>query len=441
MPATASKRANEQPYDVAQALIAAGFLGAFIAPWFGIPAATVATAKTLLWGTAAIGGTLYVAGKWRIQDERQTWLDRDAGRYLIGRMRSGKTTLATLWFQDDIRRAHGCAWVTTHGARDIARLVPADRLTLISPPRTHGLNILTGGDPYNIANRVSTVCGRAFDLGDIQRQLLHTAALTIAEERPGATLWDVWRFCDDPNERREYVMASEVAQRAWADPDPKSLRGLVTRLGNMLNSPRLSRGLADPEAINLDDEVRAGRIVVLDIAQDDSADAEMLARSLVDMFQQVGLKRPRSAPSYPVYLDEFQGYTSPGIAVWLAEGGKRHMPLTLIHQMRAQLPDDLARIASSCGTVYCMAVNIHDAREMAAEIGVADPLKLPHLSTRTYYARVLQRGRAVHIGPRRVPFVGKKRAPRWLREIRRHTLHALGVLPRAPKRPESHRAG
>lgn len=301
----------------------------------------------------------------------------------------------------------GAAWVTTHGARDIAALVPEDRLTLFSPPRTPGINILAGGDAYAAANRVSTVMGRMWpDLGDIQQQLLYTAALTVAQERKDATLWDVLRFCDDSQERHQYAMESEIAQRAWAGPEKGAVRGLVSRLGRMLASPRLSRGLADVDGIDLDAEVRSQRVVVADLTQDDTADALVLAAALVGMLQQVAVHRSANAPSYPVFLDEFQSYADESVEVWITEGGKRHMPVTLLHQARKQLSPRLAAVTLSCGTIYCMAVNIHDARELATELGLDDPSFLSSQPPRNYRARILSHGRVLY-RKGRTPYVDR----------------------------------
>lgn len=392
---------------------------------------------------AALSGMIgTVGGAWwllRPTDLAQTVNDRDAARYLIGDQRTGKTTLASLWFQDDIRTPHswthqgrgysagndrGAAWITTHGAADIAALVPPGRLSLFSPPNTRGINILAGGDPYASANRVVTIMERLWpDLGDVQRQLLYTAALTVSQERPRATLHDVVRFCDDPRERRAYAVNSEAAQRSWANPDKGAVRGLITRLDRTLASPRLSLGLADPDGYDLDDEIRKNRVFVADLTQDDTADAEVLAQALVSMFQQVSVRRGSDAQMYPVYLDEFQGYTSASIETWITEGGKRHCPLTLIHQNRSQIEGKkrLAAAALSCGTIYCMRVNVHDAKELAPALGLKseEAAQLTSLPTRHYRARILSRGRIIH---RRgsVPYVdGSRRDDRADRDAAR----------------------
>ena len=399
--------------------------GAALPPLLGWAAPVGASLK--LAGALALGGV--AIRMLRRHEAEQTRDDRDAGTYIVGKQRSGKTTLASLLFEADIRSPHswthrpipwlpyerrywaandkGAAWVTTHGARDIAALVPDGRLTLFSPPRTPGINILAGGDAYAAANRVSTVMGRMWpDLGDIQQQLLYTAALTVAQERPDATLWDVLRFCD--GERHDFSVESEIAQRAWASPDKGAVKGLVARLGRMLASPRLSRGLADPDGIDLDAEVRSQRVVVADLTQDDTADALVLAAALVGMLQQVAVHRPADAPSYPVFLDEFQSYADESVEVWIAEGGKRHMPVTLLHQARKQLSPRLAAVTLSCGTIYCMAVNIHDARELATELGVDDPALLSAQPPRSYRARILSHGRIVY-RKGRTPYVDRAR--------------------------------
>lgn len=370
-------------------------------------------------GAGAAAGAVW---KLAVPNLEQTVNDRDAGTYLFGDQRTGKTTLASTWFVRDIRTPHswthrgrrhgaanarGAAWITTHGAADIAALVPPDRLTLFSPPRTPGVNIMAGRDPYPIASRVVTVVRRMYsDLGDNQGHLLATAAQTVAEERETSTLWDVLRFISDASERRNYEMASEIAQIAWGSPDKASVRGLANRLGDMLRSPRLARGLADVDGYDLAEEVRLNRVIIADLTQDDTADAAVLASALVNILQQVSVRRGPNAQMYPVTLDEFQGYVSGAIATWITEGGKRHMPLTLVHQNRAQIEGDkkLAAAALSCGTIVCMRVAIHDAREIASQLGLADPTILTTLPTRTAYARVLSHGRLIYRKVR-VPYV------------------------------------
>ena len=365
------------------------------------------------------------AAYWLIRPSpEQTVNDRDSATYIIGRRRSGKTTLASLMFARDTHPHHtwrhfarrysatnprGAAWITTHGARDIAAIVPPDRLSLISPPHTRGLNILQGTDPYGVANRVVTVIRRMYpDLGSVQTPMLYTAALTVAEERRDATLWDVYRFCD--GERRQYEMHSEVAQRQWADPEKTAVRGLVARLGRMLSSPRLSRGIADPQGYDLDEEVRQNRVIVADLVQDDTADALVLAQAIIAMLQQVSVRRGKNAQMYPVYADEFQSYADDSITIWLEEGGKRHMPLSLVHQSREQLSPKLKSATLSSGTIYAFALNIHDAKEVAPELGIAqnEAQSLTALPTRTYHARILSHGRVVY-RKARVPYVDAAR--------------------------------
>lgn len=444
-------KADYQLWDTTEALIGAGAFMALIAPWIGVSAATMALAKTVLLSAGALGSCLYLASKIDGDDERQTGQDRDGGVYVDGVQRSGKSTfLLHERFLPDIRSGNGAGWVTTHGARDVAREVrrvlgsQAERMLVVySPPKTRGLNIMGGGDPYRAANRVATVFDRMFpDLGPLQQQLLYSAALVVSEERPGATLEDVRRFCDDPHERRQYAITSEIAQSAWAMAKPDSVSGLVFRIGKLLRSPRLAKGLADPNGIDLDDVVRLGKVLVCDLTQDDTSDALILAQAVVGMLQQVSVRRPARAPSWPCYLDEFQSYMDDSVEIWITQGGKRHMPVTLAHQNRHQLPEGKMRSATlSCGTIYAFNLELHDARELAPVLGVDDPLKLVRLPRRTYYARVLQNGRPRYIGPRKVPFIGRRRPPRWLREIRRHVRRLVwggGPHARSGRRAPSH---
>jgi hypothetical protein len=128
------------------------------------------------------------------------------------------------------------------------------------------------------------------------------------------------------------------------------------------------------------------------------------------MLQQVAVHRSANAPSYPVFLDEFQSYADESVEVWITEGGKRHMPVTLLHQARAQLGKEspLKAVTLSCGTIYCMAVNIHDAREMATELGVDDAAILSSQPPRSYRARILSHGRVLY-RKGRTPYVDRTR--------------------------------
>lgn len=324
----------------------------------------------------------------------RTWADWDAGTYIVGKPRQGKTTYAMSLFRDLLPMA-GCAWITTHGASDVAAMVPEERLVLFSPPRTPGLNVMAGRDPYMVANRITTLFRRMYpDAGPRMDQLLYTAALTVAQE-PEADLWKVLKFVDDEYARAESRMG-EVATMSWSDASRASVQSLRDRLGRMLVSPRLRRGLSDPDGIDLDRIVAEEKVLVVDVRQDDTADAAILCEAVLGMLQQVGARRREGAMRWPVFADEFQGYADASLNDWIAEGPKRHMPLVLIHQGRRQLPASLQEATMLCGSIYAFGLAWHDARELSPMLGVPAE-ELAALPVRAYAAAELMGGHVIRV--------------------------------------------
>src|SRR5687768_38144 len=91
-------------------------------------------------------------------------IERRSGLYILGRPRSGKTTLIKNILVQDIANGHGVFFLDPHGdaIEDLQQRIPADRrddVIVLDPTDetyAYGINLLACSDPRSLRQREDT---------------------------------------------------------------------------------------------------------------------------------------------------------------------------------------------------------------------------------------------------------------------------------------------
>ena len=331
-----------------------------------------------------------------LYDLHQTIEDRSCSTHIIGVQGSGKTYFAIQMFVEDIKKGYGALWMSTQGIEnsDLLNYIPDNKVSkvILFKPYTSnplGINLLktytdTQLERSLIADSVVVLFKRLFDnFKDNMESILTASTLALLEfsnkTKEKVSLWDLYKFLTDCVYRYYIIdkVDNVVAIDMLAelnDEDNKqvksSLNALLRRFRKLLYHDQMLAFLSQKENdIDLLKAVKQRKIIICDFLAGGvggkgigKENSKFLAELIVSKFQLIAETRNINSSLYPLYLDEFQTYTSTSdnIKDFIDLNRQRRMPVILINQRRFQLPKELADAVDACGTKYILKINSND---------------------------------------------------------------------------------
>jgi hypothetical protein len=298
---------------------------------------------------------------------------RDAGLYMIGITRSGKTSLLVRMMLADAAQDYGFMFIDPHGdAIDdlMARLTEhaLERVVLLDVGdewQPFGINFFDVGEhptDKEIANRADQAVhvfkklwtreeyqGWGARLEYLLRIICHTM---IAN--PGYTLAEVNKLLTRDDFREQLVgnvTNTDVADFWHYDYDPETDReqrehraSTVNKVQQFILNPVMKNIVGQSKStIDLRSLMDGGKIVLVKLALGDIQEqaVDLLGSVLVGMVLHAAYSRSDTVPDqrrvFHLYADEYQRFATSAFATLLSEAGKYAVHTTIAHQDRVQL--------------------------------------------------------------------------------------------------------
>jgi len=313
--------------------------------------------------------------------------------YIVGKTRTGKTTLAKTMFMQDMEMGHGACYIDPHGdaAEEILACVPSDRIkdvVYFDPSRTYSpsFNFLRlPYPPYKLTEDVVSVFKLFFASawGPRMEHYLRFFVLTLLSDTEPHTLPDLQTLCLNADYRDELAarMQHPKIRQFWRDDFPQASKDALAPIVNKLSafllpgSP-LERVFSDPENdLDFTDIMNNKKILIVNLAKGILSDepSRLLGGLIVSGIQQAALARAdmpqEKRNEFYLYIDEFQNFITDSISSILSESAKYKLYLTLAHQTLGQLPKDIERsIFGNVATIICFQISAEDAQTFRREM-------------------------------------------------------------------------
>jgi DNA segregation ATPase FtsK/SpoIIIE-like protein len=334
--------------------------------------------------------------------------------HIIGATGTGKSTLLFNLIRQDIENGEGVGVLDPSGdlIERILGIIPESRIKdviLVNPYDTDypiAFNILQAQneDEKNIlASDLVSMFRRFSELGVQMDVVLRNAILAIMNSSTGGTLADLHNFLiDDDDFRKRFLttVKDESVLNFWQKvfprlPGGKSIGSVLIRLHTFLDQKPFRLMVTQREnRLNFADIMDSGKIFLAKLPEGlmGAEDSYLLGTLLVSKFQQTAMARQARAesdrPDFWLYIDEFDNFITPSMAMILSKTRKYHLGLTLAHHNLHQLQAD-AKVAS--------AVMTNPATRIVFKVGGDDAKKLAEgfTSFEAQDFRNLEKGQAI----------------------------------------------
>ena len=317
--------------------------------------------------------------------------------YIIGKTGTGKSTLLKTMILQDISHGQGFALLDPHGdlSEAIRQSIPkyrrGDFIDFDVPDKWQSLsfNPLSGVPITNRALTTSNLLAVFQKIwgafwGPRLEHVLRNSLLTLLCQ-PKANLGDVLRLLVDKNYRKNAVarVPFERIRLFWKtefDQFPGSLKTQViapiqNKVGAFLTNPILEHILTqDTSMFDIRDVIDSGKMLVVNLSKGRLGEdtSYLLGALFVSMINSIAMGRANipetSRKDFFLYMDEFQGFTTPALAQMLSELRKYRVGLVLAHQFLSQLEKNIRDgIFGNVGTLVSFRIGAVDAPLLAKE--------------------------------------------------------------------------
>lgn len=350
--------------------------------------------------------------------------DRLRHLWVLGKTGSGKSSLLANLLRQDLARGTGLALLDPHGDLVEAVLphVPSsrsNRVLLFSPADRDwpvSFNVFRQGrrphpDQGLLASHLVSIFRRhwADSWGPRLEHVLRNAILAVASD-PRATLLFLYRFLTDEGLRGKVVgaVADPVVRQFWTREFPAYPRQLqaeavapaLNKLGAFVAHP-LVRNLVSQERSRVDllDFMGTRSVLLADLGAGRIGEdaSHLLGALLLTSTHLAAMGRPRGAPPFLVYVDEFQHFVTDSLATMLAESRKFGLGLVLAHQYLGQLSVEIRdAVLGNVGSAVLFRLGAADAQALEREFEPAFAARdLVHLPRYEAAVKLLVRGEAL----------------------------------------------
>lgn len=313
--------------------------------------------------------------------------------YLIGKTRTGKTTLIQNLITQDLRAGHGLCFLDPHGdaALELLGNVPAERVKDViyfdpmraDAPAFNPLRLPQ--PPFKLTEDLISIFKMFFSnsWGQRMEDVLRSCFLTLISQQDPRTLADLRRLLTNKDFRAEVVCTTEneTLREFWEQIFPTIEKAAVNPVINKLSallaptSP-LERVFSEKENdLDFSDILNTSKILIVNLSKGTLGDepSRLLGGFITTGIQQAALARAslpeaERKPFY-FYVDEFQNYAVASFETILAEASKYRLFLTLANQNLGQLASSLERaIFGNVGTLISFQVSADDASALKKEM-------------------------------------------------------------------------
>lgn len=341
--------------------------------------------KGVLLGISRFQGRRYEA--------RLPYRDRVTHANLIGKTRTGKSTLMHRMAQQDIGSGRGVTVIDQHGdlieqilrtsiperrEKDVVLFDLGDREHVI------GLNLLTMPEsipPGIAADHALSVIRKMFTdqwSGTRLEDSLY-AALTALVSWKGATLQDVPRLFLDPVFRKQILahVDDPVTLEYWRhefDPLSEShqreiARPVTNRIRKFYRSENIRSIACQQASLNFQSILDEQKIFLVNLRGNLGVEGETLGALIISKLQLAAMARAATnaterRPHY-VYIDEVQNFVTTSLPRLFSEAGKYGLSMVLANQYLQQLAGNtLEAVMGNVGTTLIFEVGLSDARAL-----------------------------------------------------------------------------
>jgi hypothetical protein len=353
--------------------------------------------------------------------------DRRQHVYVVGQTGTGKTSLLRNLILQDIHEGRGVGFIDPHGdvAEELLNCIPPHRTDDVAYFNPADLEYPVGLNPLHksprdqhhlvVDNIISTLKSRWGDVwgtGRMQYVMHHTLSALLFYDH--ATFLGVNRLLSDPQFRDKILMRVQdpIVKAFWIREFPRDKQEqalwaspIQNKVGQFTTSPLMRNILGQTtSSINLRRTMDEGRIFIANLSKGKIGEENsgLLGSFLVAQFQQAAMQRADTAEGerrdFPLYIDEFQNFTTDAFRSILSEARKYRLCLTLGHQYISQLPESLqSAIFGNVGTMIALRVGYKDAEILSAHFHPSGPNAIaPHafsdLSQHEAWARIMRHG-------------------------------------------------
>lgn len=317
--------------------------------------------------------------------------DRRSHMYIIGKTGTGKSTLLKTMIFQDMDHGHGLVLLDPHGdlSAEIRRAVPEHRrdnfIDFDVPDKWQNLsfNPLTGVPQTNRALATSNLLEVFHKIwgafwGPRLEHVLRNSILTLLCQ-PQANLGDILRLLVDGVYRKNAIgrVPYERVRSFWKsefEAFPSRMRTEVispiqNKVGAFLTNPILEHILTQNENMfDLREVMDSGKILIVNLSKGRLGEdtSYLLGALLVSMINSTAMGRANMPEAdrkdFFLYMDEFQGFTTPAIVNMLSELRKYRMGLVLANQFLSQIEKKIRdAIFGNVGTLISFRVGAVDA--------------------------------------------------------------------------------
>lgn len=336
---------------------------------------------------------------------------RDRHLYIIGKTRTGKSTLMLNLAVQDIRAGKGIGVIDPHGdlIEDLLRYIPKERVEdtvhwdASERTRPIGLNIMevhTDEEVGLVADDLLVTFRRLSDTwGDRMESLLRYIFHTLLHCE-GTTFFDVQNILVNEKRRQELVSQLEdpMLMQFWTDQlrmyGKDARQPILSRMSKFVLTPAVNAALGQRNSsLNFFEVLQNQKILLVNLASgkigEDSA--KLLGSLVVSQIQLAAMRRAKvrreARAPFHLYVDEFQNFTTSSFDKILSEAGKYKLCLALAHQYISQLDDKIRNaILGNAGTLMMFPSSAQDAQCLRAELGTYTIEDLTDLSAQEHEA-------------------------------------------------------
>lgn len=326
--------------------------------------------------------------------------------HIIGATGTGKSTLITTLFLEDINKGNGCVIFDPHGDTidEIIPHIPKNRLSdiiLIDPSDSEysfGFNLLSSKNEVEkivlSSDLVDAFKRHSTSWGDQMTSVLSNAINAFLNSTRPGSLYELKRFLIEPTFRKEFLKS--VDDRSihyyWDNEfnllKKGSLSPLLTRLDTFLRPRTIRNMLSQKQGLDFNQVLNERKILLVKLSQGliGEENSYLLGTLILSKIYQVALSRQSIAkenrnPFY-IYLDEFQNFITPSINSILSGARKYGIGLILAHQELNQLKDsDIGHsVLSNTNIRICFRLGDNDAPKLESGFSHFDSSDLQNLN-------------------------------------------------------------
>lgn len=334
--------------------------------------------------------------------------------HIIGATGTGKSTLISNLFLEDVKYGNGCVIFDPHGDTidEIILHIPLNRLNdiiLIDPSDNEysfGFNLLSANTEVEkivlSSDLVEAFRRHSTSWGDQMTSVLSNAINTFLESNKGGTLIELKRFLLESTFRNEFLKS--VNDRSihyyWNNEfvllKKVTLSPLLTRLDTFLRPKTIRHILSQKQGLDFNEVINERKILLVKLSQGliGEENSYLLGTLILSKIYQVAQARQlitkESRHPFYIYLDEFQNFITPSINSILSGARKYGVGLILAHQELNQVKDtDIGNsVLSNSNIRICFRLGDFDARKLESGFSYFDSNDLQNLNIGEAIAKV-----------------------------------------------------